>query len=250
MEEEIILKRAMFGGYRKEDVLRYIDSILDQNEQRVDQLFEQLDDLEEENKLLKTKLKEKEQDGSLDHIFLENDLIQFPTSLKEIDENETLSFMKEEMEIPEGNYFVDEDKNVHILQTPNPEFPTKKTEPKRKSEKTFEEKAMVQQDTVQKDSSQISKVALAVGKNPLLKQRKMKDVSECPNELNVDEPLEQKKSMQMEDELYFIEEIRQLKEQIESLKEELLQEKNTKLELAHKLEYSSDLMVKLYQANK
>lgn len=84
MEEEIILKKTMFGGYSKEDVLKYIDSIMDKNEKKAEMLFEKIEDLTQENQVLKSKLNGNTKENDLESMFQENDVIKFPASFKRI----------------------------------------------------------------------------------------------------------------------------------------------------------------------
>lgn len=144
------------------------------------------------------------------------------------------------MDIPEGNYFVDDEKNVHILQTPNPDFQVKGFEQineekeLEKPKPPKESKALKAEFPLQKFSKKAKKEKLDDEIQKDLEIKKAKDQEQCCQN-------------KMQDDIYFMEEIRELQDKINTLEQDLEQEKKKNLDLASKLEYSNDLFLKLYQ---
>ncbi|WP_099468993.1 hypothetical protein [Konateibacter massiliensis] len=100
MNEEVILKSQFWGGYNKQDVLQYVDDLLEENEQRVKQMEEQIEQLERENRILKAKGQAKLP-------------IAFPAGNIAIENVKNLS-VKEQMKLPEGSYMRKESKVVAL----------------------------------------------------------------------------------------------------------------------------------------
>ncbi|WP_099204226.1 hypothetical protein [Scatolibacter rhodanostii] len=65
MIQETILKNSLFGGYKKQDVLDYLDSILDENDKKTQHLEDELAFLRNENKLLQKRVLEKKEITSI-----------------------------------------------------------------------------------------------------------------------------------------------------------------------------------------
>lgn len=117
MSEETILKNSLFGGYKKSDVIQYIDEILEEKESKIKQLEDQVTCLIKENKRLKENTKDTAP-------------IPFPTQPKEIQEVE----IRKQMELPQGSYLLDKDNQLLMLPDPEPIYQTKKVDVKIHSE--------------------------------------------------------------------------------------------------------------------
>lgn len=111
MSEETILKNSLFGGYKKSDVIQYIDEILEENESKIKQLEDQVTCLIKENNRLKANTKDTVP-------------IPFPTQIKEIQE----VAIRKQMELPEGSYLLDKDNQLLKLPEPDPIYQTKKVD--------------------------------------------------------------------------------------------------------------------------
>ncbi|KAB1437853.1 hypothetical protein [Candidatus Galacturonibacter soehngenii] len=111
MSEETILKNSLFGGYKKSDVIQYIDEILEEKESKIKQLEDQVTCLIKENKRLKENTKDTAP-------------IPFPTQPKEIQEVE----IRKQMELPQGSYLLDKDNQLLMLPDPKPIYQTKKVD--------------------------------------------------------------------------------------------------------------------------
>ncbi|PXV88313.1 hypothetical protein C8E03_10835 [Lachnotalea glycerini] len=113
MSEETILKNSFLGGYKKRDVIQYVDDLLEENEKKVKGMEEQITFLIKENKRLKAKT-------------INEKPIPFPAE-KGIESGNKIS-LKQQMELPEGSYMVSKDRVVSLPE-PLPIYQTKNVKP-------------------------------------------------------------------------------------------------------------------------
>ncbi|GEM_PF-6524580 len=106
MSEETILKNSLFGGYKKSDVLQYIDKILEENESKMNQMEEKISFLIKENKRLKANTQD-------------TNPIPFKTHRKDLS-------IEKQLELPEGSYLLSKDNQLMLLPDPDPIYQTKK----------------------------------------------------------------------------------------------------------------------------
>jgi len=227
MDEEVLLKSSFFGGYKKRDVLDYIDSVLDENEQKVNFLYERIDDLTKENKQMRMKLKKTRRMAETGDLAAMDEPIPFPGTLKQLSEDTDLAFIRKEMEIPEGNYFIDENEKVHLLPDPKPEFQVKG------NWKANEKANAIENHGETRDFNKNEKVLF--------------HSTELDTSFFDYDDMEGLSGKEIVKEPFLMEEMKEMQEQINELKLELESEKKEKQELEIKLNYSNELLLTLYK---
>jgi regulator of replication initiation timing len=232
MSEETVLKSSIFGGYKKQDVMQYVDSVLNQNEKRERKLADQVEQLLRENKKMKaqltaennihTKMKLENQDVKA---IQTNDSvpIPFPTSLTQRMENREKPSVRELMDLPEGTYFVSKSQGVVSIPDPEPIYRTKNKEAEYSKIAVTEEKI----------SNPVNEVAFY-------------EEATAVNEKDIWKSFE--RFAEPQDEMIAMK-VTALQAEVEHLKKLLEQEKHENILLATKLDYSKELFMQLYKAN-
>lgn len=108
MSEETVLKSSIFGGYKKQDVIEYINSILDEDEEKMKVLEEKIAALIKENKRLRAQ---------------SNKPIAFPTVM--VGKNQDNLTIGQQMELEEGTYMIGENDQIVTLPAPEAVYKTK-----------------------------------------------------------------------------------------------------------------------------
>lgn len=214
MSEETILKNTFFGGYKKSDVIQYIDDLLGENEKKLKQMEEQILFLVKEN----NRLKAKKQEGTP---------IPFPTVTAVKAEKKSDISIHQQMELPEGSYMIGKDNKVVTLPDPNPIYQTKKPndipESVKESSKYME---------AQEIKAEVTSYVAATKEN-----QEVNEIEKINEDTNLPAPQPQS---EMND-------LKQLKAELLEVKEKLEKEKQEKERLTTKLEYSNELLLQLYQ---
>jgi hypothetical protein len=212
MSEETILKNTFFGGYKKSDVIQYVDELLEENEGKRKQMEEQISFLVKEN----NRLKAKKQEGSP---------ILFPTAAAtELGKKNELS-VKQQMELPEGSYIIENDNKVITLPEPSPLYQTKKSEYIVESLRT--DKDLMNFQEIKEEVT--SYIAAA-------KEKQAVSQSGISEHMTVPKPQ------------YETNDLGQIEAQLIEVKAMLEKEKLEKQALLAKLEYSNELLVQLYKS--
>lgn len=130
MSEKNVLRNSLLGGYRKSDVIEYMDTVLDNSEKKVTELEEQIATLTRKNEELsssahpapKPVLADKDEAAAETHDQLVFTHPSFePTPVN----NQSATSIRQQMNLPEGSYQVLEgNKMVHIPE-PAPTYLTK-----------------------------------------------------------------------------------------------------------------------------
>lgn len=115
MSEETILKNSFFGGYKKREVIRYVDNILEENEKKIKEMEKQMSFLIKENKQLKRDSQEKSP-------------ISFPSPVPLTKEEDKTVSVKNQMDLPEGSYIISENRKMTHLPDPHPIYQVKRPE--------------------------------------------------------------------------------------------------------------------------
>lgn len=214
MSEETILKNSIFGGYKKSDVIQYIDDILEQNENKVKQLEEQIAFFIKENSKLKSQVEKTRHQSVLENkgesnLYQKNDVpIPFPKQqVNLLDHNNDVS-VRTQMELPEGSYIITKDNRVTTLPEPLPIYQTKHT------------------DYVAATSDE------AVIKNQTLLSQEVTKAGNQGQETDLTDTIRNDQNQQIET----------LQAELSSVKKELKEERQEKQQLLTKLEYSKELI--------
>lgn len=229
MSEETVLKSSIFGGYKKQDVMQYVDSVLIQNEIREKGLTKQVEQLLRENKRMKeqlmtesnrqTKELEETKDVKTKNEF-ENIPIPFPAIVSKNLESKDKISVREMMELPEGTYMLSKKQGVLSLPDPSPDYHTKH------KESVYSKIAATQEDfDVSSQNEELFQESIELQKQDL-----MKDLME---------PQEEILTLKIE----------KLQEEVKQLSKMLEQEKHENMLLNTKLEYSKELFMQLYKVN-
>lgn len=141
MSEETILKNSLFGGYKKSDVIQYIDEILEENDSKIKQMEEKILYLIKEN----NRLKANERDTAP---------IPFPTP-NHITKLKDLPIEKQ-LELPEGSYLLNEDSQLMMLPEPDPIYQTKRQEYEIKQEEVASYVAATKEQSTKKEAVKIT----------------------------------------------------------------------------------------------
>lgn len=131
MNEVTILKSSILGGYNKKDVTQYIDAILEENSQNLKDLKQQIRSLTQENGNLKKQLKVSPQkqaglkEGNTPVSVEKQTYSASKPLIPELKQDENAD--AQEMSLPEGTYIVSENHEVIGLPNPEPVYQTKET---------------------------------------------------------------------------------------------------------------------------
>lgn len=239
MSEETILKSSFFGGYKKQDVIEYMDYVLEENEKRTKKLEEQVDFLTKENKRImgqisvenkkqpkpsrENKEMERKQEGK-------NKPITFPSVVTEITENLELVSVRKQMELPEGTYMISKDHGIVTLPEPSPIYQTKQRDIANRSVAITQEDVL---SSTTEDEVDSNEEKYEIQESAIMNETVRMVELEQFNDIN-----EEILSVQ----------ITELQEELISVKKLLEKEQYEKLLLATKLEYSNELFIKLYNS--
>lgn len=235
MSEETILKSSFLGGYNKEDVTKYIDSLIKEKDKRAKNLQEEIIALTKENNRLKNQLTS----GKMQTVSDKSKRKENKPSLKEkapqsLNQNikimgnlEGLS-IREQMELPEGTYLVSKDHGVINLPDPSPSYKTKekgnKLNGNHEINKDFLHEVVEENETTcENDANEIKSTSL--------------NETVCIND-------DTKTSFSTESAMD-----EELQAELINVKTLLEKEKSEKQILAAKLEFCNDLLLKLYKNN-
>lgn len=255
MSAETILKNTWFGGYKKNDVMQYVDELLDENEKKIKQMEEQINVLMKENKRLKVNTGK-------------DTPIPFPvTSFSNNERVEDLPLTKQ-MELPEGSYMVAKDNTLVTLPEPEPVYHIKKLEnylASIKDEKDNEPILVPEQNqTTQRQSytmpqseptrRQVEGFDLQQQIAATLEKESLHHSQEAAFMQPISQSMQNEKTMvsQSMAELNYqlsLHEIELLKAELKMTKKMLKLEKKEKKKLKAKLDYSNDLLMQFFQTN-
>lgn len=222
MSEETLLKNSFFGGYKKREVIQYVDELLEENDRKVKQMEEQISFLVKENKRLQAKKQE-------------NETIIFPTlaPAKTIHQEEATMSIREQMKLPEGSYVLDKNQKIFTLPEPSPIYQTKRWETIEQSKQEDE----IEDEIIDEIKEQEEKKEEHIKKKEYIKEVQKEPSSYVAvTEENI-----------MPDRLCLQHEMELLKVELASVKKLLKEEKKEKNKLKAKLEYSNDLFMQLYK---
>lgn len=211
MSEETILKSSMFGGYKKEDVINYIDSVSEQNDKKAKEMEEQIVHLTKENNMLKKQLTEAKKQSNNAHYLLQD--TNNTGNQKEIP-------VRQQMELPEGTYLLSNDHSVIHLPEPSPAYQTK-------------EKSTIEDETSYENVPDVHAEIAATEQTENSKNIQDKYIGQ-------NEAAAYSAGLNSEG-------IRDIQAELASVKSLLEKEKNEKQMLAAKLEFCNELLLKLYK---
>jgi len=131
MNQESLIKSSILGGYKKSDVIQYMDSVLEEKDEKLSELEEKIAILTKENKMLNSQISENDMpvapgvNYEAEHDQLHNNKqIPFTMPLSNCVGNQEPLSVRQQMELPEGSYQISKDQNVismpeplHIYQT-------------------------------------------------------------------------------------------------------------------------------------
>lgn len=246
MSEETVLKSSIFGGYKKQDVIQYINSVLEENENKVKKLEEQVGLLLKENRRLKAQVsvKEKKQlensDGNKQIKYIsENDNKPIPFPITKGGENHESMSIRQQMELGEGTYFISENDGIVTLPEPTPIYQTKgkNTIPNAVTlgheENLFEklketDEIDIIDELTQRDNSEI------LQQNQVMKEVCINEVASTYENENL------AKEFSLE----------QMHAELITVKDMLEKEKSERQMISAKLDYSNGLLIQLYKNDK
>lgn len=235
MSEETILKNSIFGGYKKEDVIKYIDSVSEENDKKVKDMEEQIILLTKENNKLKKQLAEEKNQPEVSG---ENNKAEIEYS-HEGKHREGLS-VRQQMELPEGMYLVSKDHSVINLPEPVPAYQTKEKSSIlnsiEESKKEALHKASEEDETTYENVTAEIAATEQTGNN---KNTRDGCKMEPTKVTSLNETASQKPLLS--------EGIKEIQAELISVKALLEKEKNEKQMLAAKLEFCNDLLLELYK---
>jgi hypothetical protein len=134
MSEEALIKSSFLGGYSKRDVIQYMDSVLEEKDEKVSELEEKIAILTKENKMLNSQISANVDDlqavpgvnyeAERDQLH-KNKQIPFTMPLSNGAGNQEPLSVRQQMKLPEGSYQISKDQNVISMPEPLPIYQTK-----------------------------------------------------------------------------------------------------------------------------
>lgn len=236
MSEDALLKESILGGYKKEDVIKYIDSISEANNKKAKDMKDQIVFLKEENDKFKEQLVEDKK-----QLKYSEDNIQ--TVSADLHEDKRTSYMlhntgdfknqerlsiRQQMELPEGTYVVSKGHDIVNLPDPFPAYHTKKKSSAKTEGKPLN-RTVTKNENISENiyENEIDEIAAAeLSENN-------KSTQDIVRTESMNDPLLSKNIKELQDELL-------------SVKALLKKEKTENQILAAKLEFCNDLLLKLY----
>lgn len=254
MSEETILKSSFFGGYNKEEVNQFVDSVVEENDKRLKGLQEQIAYLTKENSQLKNQLDAEK--TIKPKISDKNDRPKYPdahenkqtapNAFADLNGNQEKLPVRQQMELPEGIYIVSEDQSIVSLPEPLPVYRTKgknnssnaMSEIKRDAvSEASEETKTFRENAAYEEAADAGKI----GEEESVPMRRNATSSEdCDKQEAREAALPSQKSCLPKD-------ITEMQNELLSVKALLEKERHEKQMLAAKLEFSNDLLIQLYQ---
>lgn len=242
MSEETILKNSIFGGYKKEDVIKYIDSVSEENDKKVKDMEEQIILLTKENNKLKKQLAEEKNQPEVSG---ENNKAEIEYS-HEGKHREGLS-VRQQMELPEGMYLVSKDHSVINLPEPVPAYQTKEKSSIlnsiEESKKEALHKASEEDETTYENVTAEIAATEQTGNNKNTRDGCKMEPTKVTN-LNETAAYRAESASQKP---LLSGDIKEIQAELISVKALLEKEKNEKQMLAAKLEFCNDLLLELYK---
>lgn len=259
MSQDTILKSSIFGGYKKSDVTEYIDSILEENQKSNEVLKQKISSLEQENSSLKESIgpfAAERLAAAADNVAVKNEKQNYsPERPFAIKPSQALDADTREFRLPEGTYLVSKDSGIVSLPDPEPVYHVRKKGSLLDPADSLED---LTPSPEKKELNEIPGLATRMETKSNLQihnsaARDVAQVEKSPVELPLPEKVSPpilKNEDQMEKLLYELPQqtsVCELQKKLEILENELNAERKEKQVLAAKLEYSTDLLLKLYQ---
>ena len=133
MSEEALIKSSFLGGYKKRDVIEYMDSMLEEKDEKLSELEEKIAILTRENKMLNSQMSANvnnrpvvsgvNNEAECDQLHKKQIPFVMPIS-NDAGNQEPLS-VRQQMKLPEGSYQISKDQNVISMPEPLPIYQTK-----------------------------------------------------------------------------------------------------------------------------
>lgn len=234
MSGETILKSSIFGGYKKKDVLQYVDSLLDENDRKIHRMEDRISFLTKENNRMRAQLNAGEDritgiPGA-----------SHPAAPVSVAEQELTKDRKpitaagredvsdeQPMRLAQGTYLVSKGKVID-LPDPSPIYRTKGADDPLKFSTVADAEELLRTRAAMNETAEIaSQVAASSTQASSMANYRMR--------------------AHVPDNAELTDDVAALKAELTDTRNQLEKERQEKQVLAGKLEFSSDLLIRLYQ---